>query len=409
MSDFGQTFVDSIEEVVGNDVAITFLKNFAIDVDKGMARKPVLIHGPPGNGKTLAAHMIASTRGWNIIEMSASDYRDSESIEKRLGVSAGTRSIFGKRNVILLDEIDELSGKFDAGAASAIGRLITSSKNPIILIANNMWEQSISFLRGKTDNVEFKKLTNADVAKILTNATKKMNASVEKDIIDALAARSSGDARSAINDLMVMIGSGAEMLEAIGMRDRKSDIFSVLDKVFTSNTLSAPLRAISTSDVDNDMMIKWMDENIPYRYRQSGDLKAAYDSLSNATKFSNRAARKQYYTYWRYMNVMMSSGIALSKSNYPDTAKRYSFPKVISALSSSKTERSTGTALAKKLQKQIHQSVRDIKSTTLPLISMATRRAVKEYGKEKVCEFFESMFDMSEKEVDSLIEVTPIS
>jgi replication factor C large subunit len=405
MSDFDATHVDSIDGVIGNRASVDYLIKFATDTDRGAKRKPLMMHGPCGTGKTLAAHMIAKRMGWNLIEMSSSDYRDAGSIAKRLHVSSNTRSLFGKTNMILLDEIDELSGRHDEGAASAINKLINESKSPVVMIANNMWAQGISFLRGKTDNIEFKKLTALDISRILDNAAKKMNVKVSALIIESIASRSSGDARSALNDMLVMVGSDEEMLDSIGLRDRKSDIFSVLDKIFASHTVSAPLRAIAVSDVDNDMMIKWVDENLPYRYMQMDELRAAYASLANATKFSARASRKQYYTYWRYMNVMMSSGVALAKDGTPDTRRRYSFPKVISELSSSKADRNTETMLAKKLQKRVHHSLREIKLSILPLMSAMVKKALVESDKETVYDFFAAKFDMTSKEVDSMVSV----
>lgn len=405
MSDFDATHVDSIDGIMGNRASVDYLIKFATDTDSGAKRKPILIYGPCGTGKTLAAHMLAKRMGWNLIEMSSSDYRDGDSIAKRLHVSSNTRSLFGKTNMILLDEIDELSGRHDEGAASAINKLINESKSPIVMIANNMWDQGISFLRGKTDNVEFKKLTPLDISRILDNAAKKMKVEVSAPIIESIASRSAGDARSALNDLLVMVGSDEEMLDSIGLRDRKSDIFSVLDKIFTSHTVSAPLRAIAVSDVDNDMMIKWIDENLPYRYTQMDELCAAYGSLANATKFSARASRKQYYTYWRYMNAMMSSGVALAKDGTPDTRRRYSFPKVISELSGSKADRSAETMLAKKLQKRVHHSLREIKLSILPLVSAMVKKALAESDNETVYDFFAAKFDMTAKEVDSMVSL----
>ena len=404
MSDFDATYVDSLDGMVGNPASIEYLKRYAADIEKGNARRPVLLYGPSGTGKTLAAHLLAKWIGWNMVEMSASDYRDSAAIERRLHVSSGTRSLFGARNLLLLDEVDELSSRFDSGAPSSIGKLVNESKSPVMLIANNMWDQSISFLRGKVDTVEFKKLTVVDISKILKNVAIKLGVEADPKIVDALASRSVGDARSAINDFIVMIGSDEQMLDSIGLRDRKSDIFSVLDKIFGSNTYSAPLRAISNSDVDNDMLIKWIDENLPYRYSQISDIKSGYASLANATKFSNRASRKQYYTYWRYMSVMMSSGVALSKTSAVDTRRRYSFPKLILELSSTKAERTMEIAIAKKLQKDVHYSIREIRASVLPIISLMVSKAL-ENGSEKgaVSDFLAAKFGLNEKEADYLI------
>ncbi len=405
MPDFDSTYVDSINCIVGNSEQIAYLERFASDVDRGVRRKPILIYGPSGTGKTATAHMLAAEHGWNVVEMSASDYRDAESIVRMLYVSSNTRSLFGRTNLLLLDEVDELSGKHDNGAAGAINKLIGESKSPIILIANDMWDRKIAFLRGKTDNVWFKRLRNDEVAAVLSNAANKIGADISPNVIDGIARRAAGDARSALNDMIVMVGSNDEMLESIGMRDRKSDIFSVLDKIFQSNTMAVPLKAMASSDVDNEMLIKWIDENLPHRYLQKEDLHDAYRMLAMATSFHSRASRSQYYTYWRYMNVMMSSGVALSKSSYPDSRRRYSFPKVISSLSGTKESRGLQTELAKKLQKKVHMSINEIKSSILPLLSESAKLAAQRDGDEPVYDFFASRFDMTEKEVKAIIAI----
>ena len=153
MEAFDRSYIDSIDEVAGNPAAIDFVRRFGADIESGRARKPLMIYGPSGTGKTLLAHMLAKAMGWNLVEMSAADYRDGESITRLLHAAAVSRSIFGARNMILLDEIDDLAGRFDAGAASAITALIEKSRNPIVFTANDMWDQSISFLRARAEPV----------------------------------------------------------------------------------------------------------------------------------------------------------------------------------------------------------------------------------------------------------------
>ena len=406
METFAKNSADSIDEVVGNQDAVASLKKFSADIERGARRKPLMIYGPPGTGKTLAAHLLAKSVGWNTIEMNAGDYRDRTSVERMLRVPAKTRSLFGSRNLILFDEIDDLSGRFDSGASGAISSLIDESKNPMIFIANDMWDQGISFLRGKTDPVEFRKLRSDDIFSILSNLLKRNGEKMDKRIVEMVANRAAGDARSAMNDLFVMLGAGEETIDSLGLRDRKSDVFVALDKIFMSHTLSAPLRAVANTDVDNDMMIKWIDENIPYRYVDIADLHLAYVSLSGATSFASRASRSQYYTYWRYMSALMSSGVALSKSRSPSTSRRYSFPKVISSLSASKAGRQGDVAIARKLQREIHLSISKIRSSVMGLIAEEVRNALRGgvADKEQVYDFFMGRFGISDKEVDSLIE-----
>jgi replication factor C large subunit len=363
-----------------------------------------MVSGPSGTGKSAAVKLVAEASNWNIVEMNASDYRNKESIDRLLVAASQARTIFGKRNLILLDEIDELSGRFDKGAGAAISSMLKSSKSPIIFVANNRWAQSISFLRAAVENIEFKRLANDTVAKILDNFAKKNKIHTSKETIESIAKMSNGDARSAINDIIALDNAGKDCVEVIGMRDRKTDIFQTLDKIFLSNTYAAPLAAPANSDVDNDMLIKWIDENMPKRYSNKEDLANGFKMLSLASIYATRASRSQYYTYWRYMNACLSSGVALAKESYPDKTRRYSFPRTISSLSQSKERRGTRAVIAKKLRKRIHLNTSRIMKVEMPMLAAMAKELVKGGKGDDAYDFFSAKFGMDSKEVDWLVE-----
>lgn len=405
MLDSKAVYDTSPEPVIGNGGAIAAMRKYAEDIDRGVKRKPILLYGHSGTGKSMAAQLLANERGWHLVEMNASDYRDQESIDSLLSAASQSRTIFGSRNVILLDEIDELAPRFDRGASSAITQLISQSKTPIILIANDMWDRSISFLRNTTDPIEFKRLSSAEITTVLERYSRKNGINASKEAMAAVAARSNGDARSAINDIIALDNAPGAAIDVVGMRDRKTDIFTTMDKIFFSNTYSAPLIAATSADVDNEMLMRWIDENLPKRYVSKEDLSRAYEMLSMASVFSRRAAHAQYYVYWRYMNVFMTSGVSLSKDNYPDRLKRYSFPKTISELSKSKEARGSKAEIARKLKKRIHTSISRIVKFEMPIIAESARAALKEKDREEsVYDFFNSAYGLAPKEVDWLTE-----
>ncbi len=391
--------------VIGNKQAFMELAAYASDIEKGAKRRPIMLVGPPGTGKSLSANAIAEQHNWNVVELNASDYRDKDTIEKRLVSASQTRSLFGKKNLILLDEIDELAGRFDKGAGSAISNLIKVSKNPIVFTANDRWAQSISFLRQAVDYIEFKKLMPFEVAEILEKYIAAHGIKVSKQMIDMVSNRCNGDARCAINDIDVLDGATEEATEIIGLRDKKVDVFQTLDKIFFSNTYSAPLMAATNSDVDNNMLIKWIDENIPKRYTERQDLADAYAMLASASSFFNNATRSQYYTYWRYMNVMMTSGVALAKNSYPDRTRRYTFPKTISELSRTKESRGTGYVIAEKLRKRIHTNEKRILKHEMKLLGDMIRDSQKtKESEESTYDFFTARFGLETKEIDWIAE-----
>jgi len=401
IADFGVE-LESIDELIGNNNAVLQLKKFASDINNNIKRKPLMIHGPSGNGKTSAVNLLAKANKWHIVELNASDYRDKESINNLMVAASQSRTIFGSKNLIFLDEIDELSSKFDKGAASALLNLIEVSKSPIIFTANNVWEKKITFLRNYTEMVEFKKVPNESIAEFLAKIAVIGNLNVSKEMILQIAKQSNGDVRSAINDLLVLDKAPIEYIEMIGMRDRKMDIFATLDKIFFANTYSAPLSLTASSDVDTDMLIQWIDENIYKRYESAAEIYSAYKMLSLGSLFLNRASRSQYYTYWRYMNAFITSGVALAKHAYPNKMRRYSFPKKVSELSKSKESRGKTMEIALLLQHRLHTNTSKIISSELDIIVEMLKTAHNPEAKEEAYSFFERAFGLDEKQIEWL-------
>jgi len=188
----------------------------------------------------------------------------------------------------------------------------------------------------------------------------------------------------------------------IGMRDRKMDIFATLDKIFFANTYSAPLSLTASSDVDTDMLIQWIDENIYKRYESAAEIYSAYKMLSLGSLFLNRASRSQYYTYWRYMNAFITSGVALAKHAYPNKMRRYSFPKKVSELSKSKESRGKTMEIALLLQHRLHTNTSKIISSELDIIVEMLKTAHNPEAKEEAYSFFERAFGLDEKQIEWL-------
>ncbi len=397
--------VESLDDILGNEQAIARMRRFCSDVNKGIRREPLLVFGPAGTGKSMSVHLLAKENTWNVVELNASDYRDKDTIENRLISAATSRPLLGKRNLILLDEIDELASRFDKGAGSAITNLINQTKNPIIFIANDIWDKSVIFLRGRTETIEFKRLAPDTVHKVLSNLCGRFSIRGNATSIQMISNRANGDARSAINDMSAIIDAEDEdTMEVVGLRDRKIDIFNTLDKIFLTNTLSSSLRAIMGTDIENDMLIKWIDENIPRKYSDSVELRAAFDSLAYASMFYTRATRAQYYIYWRYMNVLMSGGVALSKTRYPEFRRGYSFPKVIKELSSSKASRNQRKAIAAKLQRVFHTSIKRIIKDEMPMLSSTASSAISGgRPKKEVVDHLAATYLLDGKEIEYIL------
>jgi replication-associated recombination protein RarA len=92
----------------------------------------LLLHGPPGTGKTTTAHAIASHVGADIHEFNASDERGIDFIRNRVKEVATQRG-YSDHTIILLDEADGLTKQ----AQDALRRIIETGHALFILTAND--------------------------------------------------------------------------------------------------------------------------------------------------------------------------------------------------------------------------------------------------------------------------------
>ena len=394
----------SLAGIVGNRSAVEALLAFSAEVQEGNTPRPIILHGPTGTGKTSAARAVAYSNGFEIIELSASDYRDEESLRKKLLPAGSNMSLFKTRMLIILDEIDELSPKFDSGAEKIIAKLVKTSRQPIIMTANNYWARSIAFLRAITKPVEFKRPGVSEVSSALARIVGEEHLDVSADVVEAIARRNNGDIRGAINDLEACDGMGDEMLQWLGVRERKVEIFGLLDKIFLSENFDAARLALANSDVDMDMVMNWIDENIPNRFSSRDGLRDGYAQLSCASRFSNLASRTSYYGYLRYASVVMSSGVAVSSHGRISMLKPYAFPSTVRSLSASKRDRGDILGITNTLSKKLHTDRKKIANDYLPLLRRLIAAEAKGGMEKEAFEFYESKYGLDKKDLEFIME-----
>ena len=84
----------SLADVVGNEKIKDQIETWASRWLAGEAQKPLLLVGPPGVGKTTIAHLVGKEYFSETIEVNASDKRSYDLIQRTVGESSKTRSLF---------------------------------------------------------------------------------------------------------------------------------------------------------------------------------------------------------------------------------------------------------------------------------------------------------------------------
>ena len=160
------------KDIIGQDAAIHALRRF-ISNYKIQRKKSMLIYGPAGCGKTSVVYALANDLGYEIIEMNASDARNKNQINEIMGAASKQMSLFAKGKIILVEEIDGIAGKADYGGIAALTKLIKESAFPIIITANNPFDNKLSSIRNISEMIQLRALEAADICKILKTIAKK--------------------------------------------------------------------------------------------------------------------------------------------------------------------------------------------------------------------------------------------
>lgn len=228
MADWTETYrPTTLSEVRGNDKARDALKEWAETWEDH--REAVIVHGSPGVGKTSTAHALANDLGWPVFELNASDTRTKDEIERFAGRAAANTTLGGQRQLILLDEADNLHGNKDRGGAAAMRELVSDATQPIVLIANEYYEMSRG-LRGACRDIEFRDVSTRSIVPVLRDICRREDVEFDEDVLRSIADRNRGDLRGAIKDLQSRVRDGKVTASGSeGERDRTEDIFGFLD------------------------------------------------------------------------------------------------------------------------------------------------------------------------------------
>jgi len=279
-------------------------------------KKALLLHGPTGTGKPAAVNALAKRTGLELIEVNASDYRNADEINTKIGNAIKQYSLFSAGKIVLVDELDGIAGNEDRGGISALAALIAESKFPIILIANDPWDSKFNTLRTKSILVEFPALTMTAMIPALQRIIQKENITADDIIVKTLARRSGGDLRGAITDLQILSQANAltiEGIETLHEREHSESIMQALVKILKSTDPVVAVSALDLVDEDIDECFLWIDENLPKEYKNPHDLARAYEALSKADIYRGRIRRWQYWRYLAYVDVLITAGVAVAK------------------------------------------------------------------------------------------------
>ncbi len=355
-------------EILGQNKAITTLKNGILN------NKSLLIYGPTGVGKTCSVHALGKELLYEVIEINTSDFRNKNKIESVLGQAVKQQSLFHKSKIILIDDIDGLSGRKDRGGVQAIQALIKTSKFPIVITSNDPWDSKFNSLRRQCHMIEFPAIDHHIINQHLKHICIKENIEHQDKILKTIARQSDGDMRSAISDMenLTILQDGLKDSEELGLRNKKEEISNSLRLIFKSFNPNIVIKAFDNVDNDIRNNFMWIDENLPKEYNVA-DLAKAYDYLSKADRFYGRIMKWQHWRFLVYMNTLMTAGVAISKSEKKNGFVEYKRSGRILKLWQAKMKYAKKKSIAEKVAKKVHVSKKIAYRDIMPYLKFIIR------------------------------------
>ncbi|RMF06069.1 replication factor C large subunit [Candidatus Woesearchaeota archaeon] len=354
-------------EVQGQDSVLRQLEEFILKYTR-QTRKGLLLYGPPGVGKTSCVYAIANDHNLEVVEVNASDFRNKDGINSVIGSAVRQMSLFARGKIILVDEIDGLSGNSDRGGVAALTKLIRSSPFPMILTANNPFEQKFNDLRKSCQLAEMNTPSYLSVASVLKRICESEKIAIDESALKSIARRSGGDIRGAINDLQTLasekrsekggVSISQQDVDLLSERERKETVNEALMRILKTTDPFVAKQAIALTDEPWDSFMLWLDENIPKEYSRPDDLARAYEMLSRADVFAGRIRRMQHYRFLAYINDLISAGVALSKDEKYGGFRSYSRPARLLTMYIAKMRYAKRNSIASKIASKLHMSLK---------------------------------------------------
>jgi replication factor C large subunit len=358
-----------LPDLVGNPAVLRAMADWARSWGPG--NKPLILHGKPGTGKTSAALALAHDLGWDILELNASDQRTREVIGRVAGVAAVSASLTGaRRRLILFDEADNLHGTADRGGAREILEVIRTSRQPVILIANDLYAVPPE-IRARCEPVLFRAVQARQMVPRLKFICASEAIACSDDALARITTLANGDLRAAVNMLQAAAG-GRDRVTGEGIassaKDDRLSIFDLVLSLFRGREDTALLANARAVDEDPDTVLQWVEANLEL-LPDPGSRAIAYRWVSRSDEYLGLTLRRQNYTLWRYASALMLLGSSLAAGGRGVRA-RLNPPARWRRIAGQRRQRAVRESLFRKIGERAHVPPEVLREDHLTLLSL---------------------------------------
>ena len=169
--------------------------------------RAAIVSGPSGIGKTSSVRVLAKTKGYRIFELNASDKRNKDTINNSVGFLMNNTTLSSvdnstnSKNIIIMDEIDGMSGNEDKGGIKALIDIAKKTKVPIIFICNDIYSPKLKSLINYCYDIRFNRPEKRQIVFRLIEICKKEKIFIDNQTLNYIVENFNCDIRQIINYL----------------------------------------------------------------------------------------------------------------------------------------------------------------------------------------------------------------
>jgi len=217
-------------------------------------KKVLLIHGPPGLGKTTVAHVLAKQAGYEIMEVNASDERSGQRVREKIINSLASQTFSGKPVCLTADEVDGAAefgfikvlvdlinddikaiNKFQNSDSSKLFKEKGKKKSkfllrPIIAICNDLYAPSLEKLRMHSEIISFRAPSEKDLRERLREICKMEKLDLTNQQLKEIVLLTNHDIRSCLN--ILQFGGGLNNTNDLRKKDSQISWYAIVNEIF---------------------------------------------------------------------------------------------------------------------------------------------------------------------------------